>query len=129
MVRDLGHTLIGRSPQPRVRANTLLGTMPVSQTGNDPGLLPVIIQMAPVVMAILYHNLQGWELADNTILGDLVCQESALRKEGTDVEVLVLRVHLYTKTLRRHNFESIPSISSARNFVGTPTSPTPCYAA
>ena len=97
------------SPQPRVRANTLLGTMLVSQTGNDPELLPVIIQMAPVVMAILYHNLQGLELADNTVPGDLVCQESALQKEGTDVEVLVLQVHLYTKILTRYKV-SVPSL-------------------
>ncbi len=89
------------SVQPRVKVNTLLGPLPVSHTGNDPGMLPVIIQMAPVIMAILYHHLSGDHFPENSILGDVVCRESPQRKEGTDVAVLVMRVHLYSKVLKR----------------------------
>lgn len=88
---------------------TLLGTLPISHTGNDPALLPVIIQMAPVVVVILYHQLKGFEFTKGSILGDIVCRESALRKECTDIAVLVMRLHLYRNILQR-NTVSLPSL-------------------
>ena len=95
--------------QPRVRVQTLLGTLPVSHTGNDPSLLPVIIQMAPLVVVILFHRLKGLELTKGSILGDIVCRESDLQKECTDIAVLVMRLHLYRDILQ-HNTVSLPSL-------------------
>lgn len=78
--------------QPRNCMETLLGPMPVSQSGNNPAELPVIIQTAPIVMGILYYHLRYEEaMPAKNILGDVLCPETALRKTATVLAVLELR--------------------------------------
>ena len=86
-----------------------MGTLAVSQAGNDPGLLPVIVQMAPIVVVVLYHRLGGFKPLRGSILGDIVCRESAMRKDSTDIAVLVMRLHLYRNILQQRTV-SLPSL-------------------